>query len=493
MPGLFLSLYQQPTVDWMHYSQSLDACRLAGNRGCFISRAKMLGGCSSSNFMNYVRGRPIDFNAWAALGNPGWDWNGVLPFFKKFEGNMDPEYIELANGDYHTANGPVKIHQSPLPPYSQFLADTFEAAGAEFIPDVNANWSLGYTILQKTSYNGVRSSTAQAYLIPAKNRPNLHIIKYAYANRIQIDGNNEVTGVEFTYGKNNRKYQANVKKEAIISAGSIQSPPLLMRSGIGPRDELKKCNITSRANLPVGKNYIDHIFLVLIFKYNLPATLTPPVASSPESDTLNSIFQYVTVKQGPFAIVPYLGAYAISTNSSSSSSNEPDLQYFFTQFPPATPANQIESFNLFTDFPQLNPILIDANRKHAISIVDVALLQPKSRGQITISDCCECDKPSIHSNYLTHPADKATIVRGIKKFMRFSRSAALRKISMDFVRPPLDECDAKYPSDEYWYCYIKYLSTAGSHMIGTSALGTVVDPRLRVKKIKGLRQIDAGM
>lgn len=455
----------------------------------------MLGGCSSSSFMVYVRGRPIDFDAWASLGNPGWDWNNVLPYLKKFEGNMDPEFVKLANGYYHNANGPVKIHQNPLPAYSQFLADTFKAAGAEFIPDVNANWSLGYAIMQSTSYNGIRSSTAQAYLIPAKDRSNLHIIKHAYANRIRIDGNNKVTGVEFTYGKNNRKYKANVRKEAIISAGAIQSPPLMMRSGIGPRNELEKCNITAKVNLPVGKNYIDHVLIDLIFKYNLPAALTPPPPSSPDLDTLNSIFQYVTVKQGPFAIVPYLGAYAVSTNSSSSgsSSNEPDLQYFFTQFPPATPANQIDGFNVFTDFPQLNPIIIDANRKHAISIVEVALLQPKSRGQITISDCCECEKPTIHSNYLTHPADQATIVRGIQKFMRFSQSAALRKIGMKFVRPPLNECDDKYPSDEYWYCYIKYVSTAGSHMIGTGALGTVVNPRLRVKKIKGLRQIDAGM
>lgn len=485
MPGLYSALYGQPEFDWMFYSHTPNACKLAGDSGCFTTRGKMLGGSSAINSMIYARGFPADFNSWAASGNPGWDWNNVLPYFKKYEGNKDPEYVAYDNGYYHNANGPVKIKKAPLPPYSQFLADHFKEAGAPFIPDVNANWTLGYSVLQSTAYNGVRSSTAQEYLAPNKNRTNLHVVKHAFVTKVLINQNNKAYGVEFTITRNGKKYNAKAfaKLEVIVSAGTIQSPQLLMRSGIGPIGELKKCNIIPKAFLPVGENYIDHLTAIFIFKYNYTTPVLPL-----ELITINSVFQYVTEKQGPFASVPFLSAYINTKNVS----NLPDIQNSFLQFPMGT-ASQIQSTNTYANFPKLNPVVINANKEHAISILTIAILQPKSRGYIRISDCCECEKPYIYSGYLTDPEDQATMVRGIKNYLKLIESPALQKIGMEFVRPPLPECDPKYPSDEYWYCYMKYVTVSGSHMVGTGAMGSVVDSRLKVKYVKGLREIDAAM
>lgn len=346
----------------------------------------MLGGSSATNFMVFTRGFSADFDAW---GDTEWSWNKVLPYFKKYEGNEDPEYVAYDNGYYHNANGPVKIQKPTLPPYSQYFADALKAVGAPFIPDLNANWTLGYTICQSTVAYGIRSSTAQEYLSPNRNRKNLYVIKNAYADRILIDKNNRAYGVEFTYKRNGKKHKlkALAKREVIVSAGTILSPPLLMRAGIGPISELKRCNIMPRSILPVGDNYSDHLMTYTVFKYNY----TTPVLS-PELVTLNNLFQYVTEKKGPFSAVPYISGYVDSTNST----NLPDIQFFFLQLPMGTPATEIQSFNIYTDFPKLNSVMLNANKEHALSILALTLLQPKSRGYIRMPQNCESHKPYIY-------------------------------------------------------------------------------------------------
>lgn len=475
-------------VDWIFYGNSTNACKLAGDRGCYLPRGKVLGGSSTTNFMVYVRGVPQDFDDWAKMGNTGWDYLSVLPYFKKFEGNMDPSIV--GNGFYHSATGPTKIQRNPLFPASQVFFDAFKAAGLPIIPDINANYTNGYVHLQSFAFNGTRSSTAESYLRPNAHRSNLHVIKNGFVTKILINSKNEAYGVEFTYknGKKKRKLTARARKEVIVSAGSIQSPPLLLRSGIGPKKQLAKFNITQKADLPVGQNLIDHLHMQLLFSFDFPS------APIPATQPLDSIYQYVVNQSGPLASVPYLCAYVDTTNTSSL----PDLQFFFTNYQKGSPPSQIKQLIAFTDLDQLNQILIDANVKHAVAIVTLQSTKDKSRGSIELKSKSNSKRPIINCNYLDDPHDRATLLRGIRYFLNVVNTPAMQALNTTLLRVPIAECDAlRFNSDDYWLCYIKYVTSSAQHEVGTNKMGVdssaVVDPQLRVRNIRNLRVIDASM
>lgn len=476
--------------DWIFYAKSPNACKLSPNhskKGCFMSRGKMLGGSSSSNFLAAVRGIEDYFNKWASLGNPGWDFKHVLPYFKKFENNLDPEIATLDNGKWHGTSGPVKIKFGENSALNEVLERSYRAAGVPFIDELNAADKLGFAKTQSFASNGCRSSSAEAYLIPAKDRRNFHVIKHAFVEKILINSNNKAYGVEFSLKK--QKLRVYCRKEVIVSAGAIQSPPLLMRSGIGPKEHLQSHKIDVKADLPVGKNYIDHAFGHFMFTFNVSA------APLPKTLQLDALYQYLTNSSGAFAkTVPYLMGYVDSTGRNTT----PDLLFFFTNYPRGTPKENIIGLARFFEYDQLSDMLVRTNQNEDISMLAITLIEPKFRGVIKLNKCSNCKKPLIYGNYLNNIEDRRRLIAGMKYIMRIIRSPPFQANGAKFLRIPIPACNSmKFEPDAYWDCYVQHLSAPGSHQCGTSKMGTdasaVVDPRCKVHRIDGLRQVDAGM
>ena len=224
---------------------------------CNWPRGKVLGGSSVLNNMLYARGNPIDFENWLEQGNPGWGYNDVLRYFKKSEDNKD---ASLARTPYHSAGGYLTVSEAP---YKTQLAEAFISAGQEMgydVHDVNGKRQTGFMVPQGTIRNGSRCSTAKAFLRPARLRKNLHVTLNSFVARVIIDPLTHITtGVEMVKG--NTRYYIQVYKEVLLSAGPINSPQLLMLSGIGPENHLAEMGIPIISGLDVGKNLQDHIGL----------------------------------------------------------------------------------------------------------------------------------------------------------------------------------------------------------------------------------------
>ncbi|XP_031623371.1 glucose dehydrogenase [FAD, quinone]-like [Contarinia nasturtii] len=489
-PALSFSMLKTP-VAWQFYANSTSACKLGNGEGCYMPRGKMLGGSSSINLMFYVRGCQNDYNEIASLGNPGWDFESVLPYFKKSEGNQDPSLLAYQNGKYHNADGPMKVTTGQLNEADKVIFDKIKQTGAEIIPEVNADKSLGYTIVQSTTSNGIRSSTAQAFLAPARNRTNLHVIRNAFVNKIVLNENNQATGVEFTL-KENHKLQAKTKKEVIVSASSIQSSTLLMRSGVGPKEHLQEHNISCKADLPVGEGLMEHVVLAMLFKSNFS------VNSSPSISSLESYYQYLESQSGMYALpLTAMGHWANFANET----GWPTTFSIMLTFPRGTPDDAIIQLSYFTNLEKINDIFINELKDNHVTLVAIQLVKPKSRGFVklnTTSSEGSSETAAIYANLLDEPSDRAALVRAARHYLKLWKSDAFQDIQPEFIHIPIEECDAlEFDSDIYWDCYVQYMSFPPYHQMGTSKMGvdahSVVDPRLKVYNTTGLRQIDLGI
>lgn len=484
--GLF-GTTQHTEVDWQFTAESKTACRGKKDQ-CFWPRGKMLGGSSSMNLMLYVRGFDRDYNAWAAAGNTGWSYDDVLPFFKKSESNQWDSFVNYSNGKYHSSFGPMKVSfYGEISEFAKVFYDAGMERGIPFIEDINADKHHGFLNLQGTTYEGRRQSTAKAFLIPAMNRTNLHIIKHAFAKKILIDKSNRAYGVEFDI--NGKTYEAYANKEVILSAGAVMSPVLLMQSGVGPKKHLQENNIPCKVDLPVGLNLLDHIYVILYFEFN-------PTPTSPTTN-LDNIYNFFIHNNGPLtsAGISQLALFINTTQSS----NYPDVQmiyFWYTQNAPNLPL-YIKQQKFKKD---ISDTLLEKTKYRNIGAVLVNLLQPKSSGQIRLNGSSPYNKPIIDPNYFSHSVDMKTMIRAVREQISYVNTTSYRKNGGKFLRLPLIECDKfEYMSDEYLECYISHLSSTEYHPVGTCKMGpksdrsAVVDPELKVYGVKGLRTIDASM
>ncbi|XP_059607623.1 glucose dehydrogenase [FAD, quinone]-like [Phlebotomus argentipes] len=254
VPG-FQSALAKTKYDWEYYiDQSENYSILTG----YWARGKMLGGSSSMNGMLYVRGNEDDYNNWEALGNPTWGYANVLEYFKKSEQNHDPEIADAFGGYYHSKDGLLSVElYKNNDTFNQDVIQSAQEMGFKFILDINANEHIGFTFSQGTLRSGVRESTAAAFLRPAMNRPNLHIVKHAHVTKLEIDSQGVVSGVSMKL-RGQTELKAFANKEVILSAGAINSPQILMLSGIGPANHLQEMEIPVIQSLQVGKNLQDH-------------------------------------------------------------------------------------------------------------------------------------------------------------------------------------------------------------------------------------------
>ena len=454
--GYFKTMHN-PRTDWMFKTE---ACPGLGGRSLDWPRGKVLGGSSSINGLLYIRGHPSDFHHWRQLGCQGWSYDDVLPYFKRAEDQ------ERGADDLHGAGGPLGVADMRIErEICERFIDAAEEVGIPRNDDFNGVQQDGAGYFQLTTRGGLRCSTAVGYLRPARRRSNLEVVTEAQTTRVIIEGGRAV-GVAYVQRFN--KKVARARRQVILSAGAIGSPQLLMLSGIGPPEHLKAEGIeVCRASPGVGKNLQDHLQVRVVFKLNRPISVNDEVRSL--AGRAMAGVQFLLTRRGPLAMGASQACAFVRTRPGLEA---PDIQY------------------------HVQPLSTDklGAGLHAFSGVTFSTcqLRPESRGEIRLRSANPFDAPAIHPNYLATETDRATQVAG----MRLSRKIAA-------ARPMAEVIDSEYASGPSVQTDGELLEAARQtsqtiyHPVGTCKMGhdeaSVVDDRLRVRGVDGLRVVDASI
>lgn len=422
---------------------------------CAYTAGHVLGGGSSINAMNYVRGNKYDYDSWRDEGNEGWGYDDVLPYFLKSE---DIKITELSTSKYHAKGGGLTIDRSR---YHSLIEDDLIEAGAELgyqYGDYNGENQNTISYLQYTMRDGARCSAAKAFLAPAKNRTNLHISKRTVALKVNLnDRRDRVRSVVLL--KDGEISVVKAEKEVILSAGAIHSPKVLMLSGIGPKDHLTQVGVDCKIDLPVGERLYDHLMITTRFKINASLTVTKD-----DAESMKTMWQYIREKSGPLSATfcEVAGHFAFNV-----SDDKPDVQMM------------IGSTASFLD-------------EHVLTGV-VTKVQPKSVGNIKLRSPDPFDSPLIDPRYLEHPDDVEDTLKGCKLLLDFMRTEALSKYGPEIYASGT-VCQGKEDLD-YCKCLIENESNSMYHPSGTARMSGdckdgVVNSKLQVCGVDNLRVID---
>lgn len=478
---------------WNYFAEKSERSCKAFKNGCFWPSGKTMGGSSSINAMIYVRGNRKDYEGWEKLGNPGWGFDEALKYFMKSEGNQVDHIIELTEGKYHKQNGPLKIDGfRSIETLKTVIVEAALERGYHEQMDINTDGNhLGFTQLQGTLYKGSRHSTAKAFLAPIKKRKNLTVVKNAEVWKILIDDKKQAYGVRMKI--NGEVLEAKALREVIVSAGAINSPKILMQSGIGKKKDLEKFGIEHIKELAVGENLQNHVFVFINFQFHKATA-----KDQTHAEIAQNLYTFLKHRVGKFAGTGYSDLTAF-INTADKYAIYPDIQYVFMgQSKKEIGYRQaLETFGFNDDFIAQH---LKANEEAETVQNAVLLLNPKSRGSVKLRSDKPEDAPIINAGFFKHQEDVDTIIRGIREYLKLLDTKTLKTHLGEFYRFKIEECDKEeFDSDAYWKCYVKYFSTHLYHPVGTCKMGpssdpkAVVDPRLKVYGIKGLRVIDASI
>jgi choline dehydrogenase len=458
VPVGFTRNFMNPKYNWKYYTEpepGLD------NRSIYTPRGKTLGGSSAINGMIYLRGVPSDFNQWRQMGNAGWSYDDVLPYFRKLE-----DFREGSGERGH--EGPIKV---TLAAWRNDLTEAFieagEALGLPRNDGFNGSDQEGIGYFELSQRDGRRSSTSRAYLRPAMKRPNLKVVTRALAQRILLEGR-RAAGV--AYDVEGTPHQARARREVIVCGGSVNSPQLLQLSGIGPAELLRGHGIEVRHELAgVGENLQDHINCKVAYRVNQPLTINDAVKTLP--GRVRAALRYALFRDGALTVgAGIIGAFLKS---------EPSLE---------VPDLQVHFFPFSGDSLSATP--------HPFSGVSAIVNQhlPASRGHVRIKSSDPRTPPSIVCNYLTEEIDQQTLVRGLKFLRTLFDTEPMKSFVVDEISP-----GPSVATDADWLAFARANGDAAYHLCGTSRMGlptsrmSVVDERLRVHGIDRLRVADASI
>jgi len=491
IPG-FVSFLQQGKFDWSYQTEpEPGSCLGLKDKRCNWPGGKVLGGSSVLNYMIYSRGNRHDYDFWQAEGNPGWDYKNALYYFKKSEDNRNPY---LAKSPYHGTGGYLTV-QDPL--FRTPLGDAFIQAGEELgYPnrDVNGHAQTGIMNTQGTIRNGSRCSTAKAFLRPVQARPNLHVAMQALVLKVLIDQNNVAYGVQFQ--RDGKLHIVHARKEVIVSAGAVNSPKLLMLSGIGPKDHLEELGIPVRKNLKVGQNLQDHYGTsALTFTIDKPVSLLLRRVGE-----LAPLLQHAAINTGPFTTLGGVEAVGyVPTKFANQSLDWPDIEFHFVSGHFASDDGRQIRHNFGLTDELYEKYYKPLEGKDAFTIL-VNLLRPKSRGEVRLRSRNPLDKPLIYSGYFTHPQDIKVVVDGVKLALKFGKTQAMAALGAKLWDVSVPGCeDEVFGSDAYWECASRHITATLYHYSGTIKMGppsdrnAVVNHKLQVYGINRLRVVDTSI
>jgi choline dehydrogenase len=458
--------FNDPRYNWMYESEP-DAG--LGDRRQFVPRGKVLGGSSSINAMVYVRGQPGDFDDWAAAGNPGWSWPELLPYFKRLEDHPG------GASEYHGVGGPVHVSEvsAQVHPLCGRFLEACDQLGIERTPDFNGARAEGAGLWEVTIRKGVRVSAANAYLKPVRSRPNLEVLTRAQATGVLFEGR-RANGVEFL--RAGARVRAQARREVILAAGAINSPQLLELSGIGEAGRLRGFDIPLIADSPaVGRGLQDHLALSYFYRSKVP-TLNDELA--PFLGKVRAALTYVLAgRRGPLSMsVNQAGAFLRSRPGLA----RPNMHIYFN------PASY-STTTLGASRRLLNP------DPYSGFLMSFNTCRPTSRGSVHLRSRDPLASPAITLNSLATETDVQDVFEGSRLVRRIAASAALASI-IETEREPGSavQSEAEVLAD--------FRKRAGSvfHDCGTCAMGpdprtAVVDARLRVHGVTGLRVADAAI
>lgn len=490
---LMAGFLQLSKLDWKYKSEPQgQACQAMEGGRCNWPRGKVIGGSSVLNYMLYLRGNRRDYDDWERAGNPGWGYKEALYYFKKSEDNTNPY---LAQTPYHGTGGLLTVGEAP---FHTPLAAAFVEAGVEMgyeNRDLNGERGTGFMIAQGTVRRGSRCSTGKAFLRPARLRPNLHVAMYAHATRIMIDPTSKrAFGVEFV--RDRKVHYIRTTKEVIVSGGAVNSPQILMLSGIGPKAELAKHKIPLISDLRVGENLQDHIGLGgLTFSVNQPVAIVESRLHS-----VSTVLQYAVFGQGPLTIMGGVEGLAfVKTKFANASEDVPDIEFHFVSGSTNSDGgNQLRKAHGITER-FYDTVYGPINNRDTWSIIPM-LLRPRSIGAIKLRSNNPFDYPYIYPNYFQDDHDMRTLIEGVKIAVATSRTASMQRFGSQLVAYQFPACmKIAAFTDSYWECMIRQYSVTIYHPVGTCKMGpywdqaAVVDPELRVYGVRGLRVVDASV
>lgn len=444
----------------------------------------MIGGSDGINAMLYIRGNRFDYDRWKEEGINGWGYDDVLPYFEK---SITPV------GNKTHPKGYITLNEFP-----QFDEDIFsmifeggKEMGIQELDEFKEGSYIGYSHVKGTIENGFRLSTAKGYLAKVAQRPNLKVIKNAQVTKLIFDHDGQsVKSVEFILKQ--QKFRVPVKREVILSAGAIESPKLLMLSGVGPQNNLQNLNIPVIKNLPIGENLQDHVTVQLFLRLsgNIPD----------KKQLLDNIYQYLLHKKGPLTSHSTSSLTGFINTNTTNNSSYPNIEFHHFVKRRRDFMGLKLFFNGFKFKLEYRPFLTKNIEKYDILIVFILLSHPKSRGKLTLKSALPQDSPTIKANYLKHPQDIQDLLQAIKYIMNLEQTQAFQKKQVEILQVPIEECDRyRFKSEKYWSCYISYFTSTSYNQVGTVKMGSesdkssCVDSKLKIKGVKNLRVIDASV
>jgi len=457
IPAGFTKLLNHDKFNW---NFEMEAEEGVANRRIPCPRGRTLGGSSSINGMLYVRGQPLDYDTWGQLGNRGWSYERVLPYFRKSE-NYEP-----GGDDSRGKGGPLNVAEMrETNELCDAFVDAAEASGYPKNEDYNNGNQEGFGYFQVTMKNGKRWSTARAFLDPIRNRPNLQIVTDALVDHVILEGKRCV-GV--AYSVHGQKQEARCGREVIVSCGAVQSPGVLEHSGIGQPELLRRYGIEVKHELKgVGENYGDHFAPRMNWRVKLPVTLNEKTRGI---NLVKEVIKYYATGRGALSLTAGLVYGFVRTRPGLES---PDMQFHMAHASYGTAQKR------------------DLEREPGMTVV-IGQCRPDSRGSIHIKSAMPGTEPSIRPNFLSAQTDRDTTVAGMQIARKIVSHPSMAKY-IAFENTPGD----KVQSYDEWLSFARGNGQTTYHVIGTCKMGSdpmaVVDDRLRVHGIAGLRVIDASI
>jgi len=427
------------------------------DRSLYVPRGKSLGGSSSMNAMLYVRGRPLDYDGWAAQGAPGWAYADVLPYFKRSEDNV------RGGSEFHGVGGELHVGEQRSPrPIDRAFLEACTAAGIPRIADYNGPEQDGAAMFQVTQRDGRRWSSADAFLRPVLRRPNLAVRTKAMVLGVELEGERAV-GVRVRQGRDGNEL-VRAERQVVLCAGAIGSPQLLLLSGIGPADELRQVGVPVHHDLPgVGRNLQDHPFVTILWEVTDQQTLYG-------ADKPKRVAEWVLRRSGPLSSTVAEVVAFVRTRS-------------------GLPAADIQFHMGAAYFDDHGAEEYDG---HCIAIGPV-LVSPQARGQVWLRSPDPADKPMIITNSLAAPDDLASLIAGMRLAREIANQSPLKETIVKELKPGADAVDGEDLAADLRRRLMLIYHPVGTCRMSDTDQAAVVDSHLRVHGIEGLRVVDASI